>query len=137
MLGYPDVTRLIDDMGEELHNILMDKAKGFSEYLGKLNLSWYKLRNVTTDGARNMVGSKTGVVARIKESILKVYAEPLMQFHCIIHQQTLCSKILRFENVMSVAVSCEFHEASLLATSPVPKLLVGNRGRVWGCAVPC
>lgn len=160
-LSRATITRRIDDMGEELHNILIEKGKDFryfslaldesndiadtaqvlifirgidsnfeiteelcalqsmkgtttaenifmmvSESLSKLNLSWNKIRSVTTDGARNMVGSKSGVVARIKEKILEVDAEPLMQFHCIIHQQALCSKILRFENVMSVVVSC-------------------------------
>lgn len=38
-----------------------------SASLSKLNLSLEKLRSVTTDGARNMVGSKTGVVARIRK----------------------------------------------------------------------
>lgn len=70
----------------------------------EMNLNWDKLKSITTDGARNMVGSKGGLVVKIKEEVLKYSSEPPLSFHCIIHQQALCSKILKWDNVMQLVV---------------------------------
>ena len=73
--------------------------------LSSLGLSWKNLKRITTDGARNMVGKKKGVAALMKEKALEANGAQPMQFHCIIHQQALCGKVLNWRHVMSVVVS--------------------------------
>jgi hypothetical protein len=60
---------------------------------------------VTTDGAKSMVGSNSGVVTRIKTEMKYSNFSPPMQLHCSIHQQALCSKVMNFESVMNIVVS--------------------------------
>ncbi|XP_069469912.1 general transcription factor II-I repeat domain-containing protein 2-like [Ambystoma mexicanum] len=74
--------------------------------LNGLELDWAKLASVTTDGAPSMVGSKKGVIACINQEMDKHnYSHP-MAIHCLIHQQALCSKSLKFDSVMTIVVSC-------------------------------
>ena len=73
--------------------------------LSSLDLSWKNLKSITTDEARNMVGKKKGVAALMKEKVLEANGAQPMQFHCIIHQQALCGKVLNWRHVMSVVVS--------------------------------
>jgi hypothetical protein len=72
------------------------------ETLASLELSWEKLKSVTTDGERNMCGSKIGVVGRICKEVMQVGSESRMVFHCIIHQETLCCQILSLKDVMDI-----------------------------------
>ena len=44
---------------------------------------------MTTDGAPKMVGRNVGFVKLFTE----VVGHPILQFHCIIHQEVLCAKI--------------------------------------------
>ena len=73
--------------------------------LNSLGLSWKNLKSITTDGARNMVGKKKGVSALTNEKVRGANGGQPMQFHCIIHQQALCGKVLNWRHVMSVVVS--------------------------------
>ena len=41
----------------------------------------------------------------MKEKVLEANGGQPMQFHCIIHQQALCEKVLNCRHVMSVVVS--------------------------------
>ena len=70
----------------------------------KLNLDWSKLASITTDGAPSMIGASRGLVRRMKREE-RGLTLPL-QIHCLIHQQALCCKVLRWESVMKVVVSC-------------------------------
>ena len=64
-----------------------------------------KLSGLTTDGTPLMIGNKSGfvslVLAKQKEikSPISAYT-----FHCIIHQQALCTKIANLDHVMKVVV---------------------------------
>uniref|UniRef100_A0A8C8SFM5 Uncharacterized protein n=1 Tax=Pelusios castaneus TaxID=367368 RepID=A0A8C8SFM5_9SAUR len=71
-----------------------------------LELDWAKLVSVTTDGAPSMVGSMKGVVARIKQEMDKHNHSRPIAIHCLIHQQALCCKSLKWDSVMKVVVSC-------------------------------
>ena len=51
-----------------------------------------------------MVGKKKGVSALMNEKVLEANGGQPMQFHCIIHQQALCGKVLNWRHVMSVVV---------------------------------
>ena len=72
--------------------------------LSSLGLSWKNWKSITRDGARNMVGKKKGVSALMNEKVLEANGGQPMQFHCIIHQQALCGKVLNWRHVMSLVV---------------------------------
>lgn len=71
-----------------------------------LELDWAKLASVTTDGAPSMVGSKRGVIAHIKQEMDKHNHPHPIAIHCLIHQQALCCKSLKWDSVMKIVVSC-------------------------------
>ncbi|KAG6926376.1 GTF2I repeat domain containing 2 [Chelydra serpentina] len=66
----------------------------------KLGLDFTNLVAICTDGAPAMCG-KNGAVTLLEEFI----GRQITKHHCIIHRQVLCSKVLKFEHVMSVVVS--------------------------------
>jgi hypothetical protein len=82
-----------------------DIVQNLCETLRSLHLNWKELCCVTTDGAKSMVGSNSGVVTRIKTEMECSNFSPPMQLHCIIHQQALCSKVMNLESVMNIVES--------------------------------
>jgi len=82
-----------------------DLFKSIDKSLNNLGLEWKKLVNVTTDGGKNMSGSNKGEVGRIKKKMLQNDFEIPMNFHCIIHQEALCCKVLACQEVISVVIS--------------------------------
>ncbi|XP_069610761.1 general transcription factor II-I repeat domain-containing protein 2-like [Ranitomeya imitator] len=85
--------------GEDIYGKLSQTVKD-------LELDWAKLASVTTDGAPSMVGCKKGVIARIKQEMDKRNHSHPIAIHCLIHQQALCSKSLKWDSVMKIVVSC-------------------------------
>ncbi len=61
----------------------------------------FKLISITTDGAQAMVGHANGFIAQCKQS--ESFPD-ILDYHCIIHQQALCGKILKKKEVMDVAI---------------------------------
>ena len=55
----------------------------------------FKLISITTDGASAMLGRTSGLIVLCKQS---------ESYHCIIHQQALCGKILNMKDVMDIAM---------------------------------
>ena len=55
-----------------------------------------KCSSVVTDGAPAMVGRKTGLV-----DLLKSDGANCLTFHCVIHQEVLCTKTLQMSDIMS------------------------------------
>lgn len=48
-----------------------------------------------------------GVVSRIKSELVKKNANNnIFSLHCIVHQENLCEKSLKFTHVMDTVVSC-------------------------------
>ncbi|XP_044306557.1 general transcription factor II-I repeat domain-containing protein 2-like isoform X2 [Varanus komodoensis] len=92
---------------EELLKILSLKGKTrgedifqtFKNYVTEINLPLHKLSSITTDGAPAMVGCIDGFIAHCQkdESFPK-----FVSYHCIIHQEALCAKVLQFKHVMDV-----------------------------------
>lgn len=80
--------------GEDIFLQLLDV---FNMY----DLKWEKLKNVTTDGAKNMTGHNTGLVGIINKKLKELnITQPPLQLHCIIHQHALCAKVVNLKNVM-------------------------------------
>jgi len=49
-----------------------------------------------TDGAKAMVGKHIGFIMLLRKANVNVPA-----IHCIIHQEALCEKIMKLDNVMN------------------------------------
>ncbi|XP_072377810.1 general transcription factor II-I repeat domain-containing protein 2-like [Diabrotica undecimpunctata] len=86
--------------GVDILNVLLDECS-------KTDLDLSKLSGVATDDAPSMIGVNSGLVILLKKHLQEknINAEDLMQFHCIIHQEALCSKKIEFQNVVKVVVS--------------------------------
>ncbi|XP_037553998.1 general transcription factor II-I repeat domain-containing protein 2-like [Nematolebias whitei] len=72
----------------------------------ELDLDWSKLASITTDGAPNMVGMSRGLIGRMNREMEERGLTAPLQVHCLIHQQALCCKVLAWDSVMKVVVSC-------------------------------
>ncbi|XP_065642483.1 general transcription factor II-I repeat domain-containing protein 2A-like [Hydra vulgaris] len=68
--------------------------------LVKFELPEKKLCGVTTDGASAVTGKNIGYITLLKKSI---YHE-IISYHCIIHQEQLCAKVLEMKNVMELVI---------------------------------
>uniref|UniRef100_A0A8C8WP60 SPIN-DOC-like zinc-finger domain-containing protein n=1 Tax=Panthera leo TaxID=9689 RepID=A0A8C8WP60_PANLE len=74
--------------------------------LEKFNVDWSKLVSVTTDGAPAMVCDHTGLVAKLKSKVKMLFKDAeLKSIHCIIHQESFCTKKLKLEHVMDVVIN--------------------------------
>lgn len=69
--------------------------------INETELPWNKLVGLTTDGAPAMCGARNGLVAKVRERMGHT-GEELTAYHCIIHQEALCGKVLGMEHVMTV-----------------------------------
>ncbi|XP_004213339.2 general transcription factor II-I repeat domain-containing protein 2-like [Hydra vulgaris] len=66
----------------------------------KFDLPETKLSGVTTDGASSMKGKNIGFVALFKKSI----NHNILSYHCIIHQEQLCAKVLKMKEVVEIVI---------------------------------
>ena len=83
-------------------DIFGEVKKAFNSY----NLDWSKLCCVSADGAPAMIGVRSGLVHMIKEELRdrKLNPDSVTAFHCIIHQESLCAKSLKFSHVLQPIV---------------------------------
>ncbi|ROT71300.1 general transcription factor II-I repeat domain-containing protein 2-like [Penaeus vannamei] len=72
----------------------------------ELDLDWSKLASITTDGASSKVGMSRGLIGRMNREMEERGLTAPLQVHCLIHQQALCCKVLTWDSVMKVVVSC-------------------------------
>ena len=72
----------------------------FKIYCFEINLPLWKLMSVTTDRARSMVGSVNDFIALCEKDDDFPY---FLKYHCITHQQALCSKRLNTKELMDIA----------------------------------
>jgi hypothetical protein len=70
-----------------------------------LGLNWGTLKSVKTDRVKKVYCRETGADRRIISEVMQEISDPPMTFHCIIHQQVLCSKVLRWNSFKEVIIS--------------------------------
>ncbi|XP_070593080.1 general transcription factor II-I repeat domain-containing protein 2A-like isoform X2 [Erythrolamprus reginae] len=70
-------------------------------------LPWTRFVGITTDGAPSMTERENGLVALVQKKLEEEgVEEEAIALHCIIHQEELCSKCMKFDHVMSFVVKC-------------------------------
>ncbi|XP_060786987.1 general transcription factor II-I repeat domain-containing protein 2-like [Neoarius graeffei] len=73
-----------------------------SKCMNDMKLPWDKLTGLTTDGAPATCWEKSGLVGWMQEKMQRENCTgELTVYHCIIHQEMLCSKVLKMEHVIS------------------------------------
>lgn len=79
----------------------MDIFMKMKECVEKKGLAWEKMNSICTDGAPAMTGRSNGCVALLK----KMLGRELFSYHCIIHQEALCSKDMKCDDVIDRSCS--------------------------------
>ena len=88
-----------------------DIFQSFKNFIEKTQLPVYKLVSITTDGAPAMVGRFNGFIAKCKQD--EAFPD-FLKYHCIIHQQALCAKMLNMKNHGCVnKIACSIRARSL------------------------
>ncbi|XP_023254026.1 general transcription factor II-I repeat domain-containing protein 2B-like [Seriola lalandi dorsalis] len=73
--------------------------------LDRVGVDWSRAVSLATDGAPSMTGEKAGVVTKFREKVQTSNGGlEFWTFHCILHQEALCCKSLKMDNVMEVVV---------------------------------
>ncbi|XP_029638004.1 general transcription factor II-I repeat domain-containing protein 2-like [Octopus sinensis] len=74
--------------------------------MARFNLHFKNFHDLSTDGVPVMIGSKAGLVSKISSELasMNIDTKDLSIFYCIIHQENLCAKSLKFEYIMSKIV---------------------------------
>lgn len=71
----------------------------------EMKFDFSKLIGITTDGAPAMVGKKRAFLHYYRNIWRSLgITHKLVKIHCIIHQETLCAKSLKFKNIMDIVV---------------------------------
>lgn len=74
--------------------------------LNKFSLNLVNISGIATDGAPAMVGKKEGLTKLIEDHAVLVGNKSLMRYHCIVHQENLCAKALKMDNIMQIVIKC-------------------------------
>lgn len=78
----------------------IDISQALKDVIVRNDLKLRNLAGLATDGAPSMVGKNSGLIALLKKE--DGVSSAIIHYHCIIHQENLCAKFLRFEAVMKV-----------------------------------
>lgn len=82
-----------------------DMLEEVSNCVTIIMLPWNKLVGLMKDGAPAMCGEKSGLDGRMREKMQQENCVgELTVYHCIIHQEALCGKVLKMEHVMSTVM---------------------------------
>ncbi|UYV81898.1 hypothetical protein LAZ67_21000070 [Cordylochernes scorpioides] len=73
-----------------------------NDLLQKYNLPKSKLTSVAKDGAPSMTGKTNGFVALLRKKLSEISdGFNIHHTHCIIHQEVLCTKVIKMESVLT------------------------------------
>ena len=110
--GLHQIFKLIKNLLslESMHETTRGKdlLEKLLQALSKFNLSLDKLCGVGTNGAPAMVGKHKRMVLLLKNEMdaRGIKHDRLVFFHCIVHQQSLCAKSVKFDHMVSMVTDC-------------------------------
>lgn len=112
-------------VSEELLDLqsLKDQTRGIDLFaavcstIDDMKLQWNKITRIITDGAPAMVGEQSGLSTLVCKKVSEEGGKAI-KLHCIIHQQVLCAKHLKYDHVI---YECKWQE-SVVLFSPSPFL---------------
>lgn len=99
------------NVSEELLDLqsLKDQTRGIDLFvsvcsaLDDIKLPWNKITVIITDGTPAMAGEKSGLSTLVCNKVSKGGGKAI-KLHCIIHQQILCAKHLKYDHVMKPVI---------------------------------
>ena len=62
------------------------------------------ISDIVTDGAPVMAGKREGLLKVTEDDAIAAQNSHLMKYHCIVHQENLCTKALKMDNVMQIII---------------------------------
>ena len=62
------------------------------------------ISDIVTDGAPVMAGKREGLVKSPEDDAITVRNSYSMKYHCVVHQENLCTKALIMDNVMQIII---------------------------------
>ena len=74
-----------------------------SDAVDDMKLSWSTVSGIVTDGDPSMAGERCGLPTLICNKVNEEGSNAI-KLHCIIHQQALCAKYLKFDHVIKTVV---------------------------------
>ena len=81
-----------------------DLYEAVKNMLKQFSLSIVNISGIVTDGVPAMVGKTEGLVKLIEDDTIATQNSRLVKYHCIIHQENLCTKALQMDNVMQITI---------------------------------
>lgn len=107
----------------------VDIYNAVKEFFVQKKVALEKLVAVTTDGAPAMIGRHTGFIAHCKGDL---DFPKFLHYHCIIHQQALCVKVIGFGHVMTPVVKIINSMRSKVKQHRIFKVLLEERSAEYG-----
>lgn len=103
--------------------------------LDDMKLPWNKISGIITDGAPSMTGERSGLAILISNKVSEEGGKAV-KLHCIIHQQVLCAKHLRYEHIMEPVIKAN-KLYPLQSTMPpsVPTVSKRDPCGIWRCCL--
>nr|XP_057931891.1 general transcription factor II-I repeat domain-containing protein 2 [Doryrhamphus excisus] len=68
-----------------------------------MKLQWNKVTGIITDGAPAMAGERSGLSSLVCNKVSEEGGSAI-KLHCIIHQEVLCAKYMKYDNVMKPVI---------------------------------
>uniref|UniRef100_A0A3B3DZF4 SPIN-DOC-like zinc-finger domain-containing protein n=1 Tax=Oryzias melastigma TaxID=30732 RepID=A0A3B3DZF4_ORYME len=81
-----------------------DLFRSLCSAMDDMKLSWNKVTGIITDGAPPMADEDGGLATLVCNKVREEGGEAV-KLHCIIHQEVLCAKHLRYEHVMKPVIT--------------------------------
>ena len=96
-----EMASLVPLKGEAKSRDLYEAVKNMLKWL---SLSIINISGIVTDGALAMVGKREGLAKLTEDNAIAAPNSHLMKYHCIIHQENVCTKALKMDNVVQIII---------------------------------
>ena len=81
-----------------------DLYEAVKNMLKQFSLSIVNISGIVTDGVPAMVGKREGLVKLIEDDAIAAQILCLVKYHHTVHQENLCTKALKIDNVMEIII---------------------------------